>query len=54
MWGRKREEALSDQCQCGHDRDAHEHYRRGTECSLCDIRQCAQFQAVSVPQYSKA
>ena len=23
-------------CRCGHDREAHEHYRRGSECALCD------------------
>src|ERR1035441_9883706 len=23
-------------CQCGHDREDHRHYRRGSECSLCD------------------
>jgi len=22
-------------CGCGHGRDAHEHYRRGTDCALC-------------------
>jgi hypothetical protein len=22
-------------CRCGHDRPAHEHYRRGTDCGLC-------------------
>jgi len=22
-------------CRCGHDRLAHQHYRRGTECALC-------------------
>ncbi len=23
-------------CRCGHDGDAHDHYRRGTDCALCD------------------
>jgi hypothetical protein len=23
-------------CSCGHERRAHEHYRRGTDCALCD------------------
>jgi hypothetical protein len=27
-------------CSCGHERDAHEHYRRGTDCATCD---CARF-----------
>ena len=25
-------------CECGHDRKAHEHYRAGTDCSLCTCR----------------
>ena len=40
-------------CACGHIREAHEHYRRGSECSICDIRECSAFTAVSVPEYSK-
>ena len=31
---------LSRVCGCGHAKDAHEHYRRGTDCSACD---CARF-----------
>ena len=23
-------------CRCGHIQGAHEHYRRGTECALCE------------------
>ncbi|TDO18476.1 hypothetical protein EV580_1663 [Mycobacterium sp. BK086] len=23
-------------CKCGHDRPAHEHHRRGTDCALCE------------------
>jgi hypothetical protein len=23
-------------CDCGHDRGAHRHYRRGSDCALCD------------------
>ena len=26
-------------CRCGHSADAHEHYRKGTDCALCD---CAE------------
>lgn len=22
--------------RCAHDREAHEHYRRGSDCALCD------------------
>lgn len=25
-------------CKCGHNRDAHAHYRRGTDCALCQCR----------------
>ena len=28
-------------CRCGHDRQAHEHYRRGADCSLCE---CPRYQ----------
>jgi len=27
-------------CRCGHQKDAHEHYRRGTDCAACS---CAAF-----------
>jgi hypothetical protein len=27
-------------CTCGHPRQAHEHYRRGSDCALCG---CARF-----------
>lgn len=27
-------------CRCGHLSEAHEHYRRGTDCALCD---CARY-----------
>ncbi|MBF4594166.1 MULTISPECIES: hypothetical protein [Curtobacterium] len=25
-------------CVCGHVQDAHEHYRPGTDCALCDCQ----------------
>lgn len=28
-------------CRCGHDKDTHTHYRRGTDCSGCD---CVSYQ----------
>jgi hypothetical protein len=31
-------------CTCGHGFDAHEHYRRGTDCALCG---CPRFRAGS-------
>jgi hypothetical protein len=27
-------------CSCGHGKQAHEHYRRGTDCALCT---CARY-----------
>jgi hypothetical protein len=29
-------------CKCGHAANAHEHYRRGTDCGLCS---CPKFRA---------
>jgi len=31
-------------CTCGHQRAAHEHYRKGTDCALCD---CTKYRAPS-------
>jgi hypothetical protein len=28
--------ALRRPCRCGHSKDEHQHYRRGTDCSGCD------------------
>ena len=41
-----------DMCACGHAYEAHEHYRKGTECAICDVRSCSAFSAASVPEYS--
>ncbi|MBW4042389.1 MAG: hypothetical protein HIU86_09725 [Acidobacteria bacterium] len=30
-------------CVCGHARDAHEHYRRGTDCATCGPEVCPKF-----------
>jgi hypothetical protein len=30
-------------CVCGHAFAAHEHLRRGTECTLCGIASCPRF-----------
>jgi len=32
--------AVPGACTCGHARDLHEHYRRGTDCALCS---CPRF-----------
>ncbi|GAA2749544.1 hypothetical protein [Amnibacterium kyonggiense] len=30
-------------CVCGHAHDAHEHYRRGTDCAICGAETCPKF-----------
>ncbi|WP_375387375.1 hypothetical protein [uncultured Amnibacterium sp.] len=30
-------------CVCGHTHDAHEHYRRGTDCGTCGPEVCPRF-----------
>jgi hypothetical protein len=32
-------------CRCGHNRLAHEHYRKGSECALCE---CPRWSAPGV------
>lgn len=32
-----------DACVCGHDKEAHEHFRSGTECSLCPDHGCEKY-----------
>lgn len=34
-------------CICGHDRTAHEHYRSGSDCSLCPTRSCRKFRSAT-------
>ncbi|MFP5020213.1 hypothetical protein [Pseudonocardia phyllosphaerae] len=36
--------ATTDLCRCGHSRDAHEHYRPGSDCSACGSA-CGAFRA---------
>lgn len=33
-----------DLCRCGHERDAHDHYRAGTDCGVCGTA-CSAFHA---------
>lgn len=30
-------------CVCGHVRDAHEHYRPGSDCGVCGVAKCAAY-----------
>lgn len=34
-----------DLCRCGHVREAHEHYRRGSDCGICGMDGCRRFTA---------
>jgi hypothetical protein len=30
-------------CRCGHERDAHEHYRPGDDCGVCGPSRCRRY-----------
>jgi hypothetical protein len=30
-------------CSCGHGREAHEHYRKGSDCGICGVAGCAAY-----------
>ncbi|WP_433288992.1 hypothetical protein ACQPZQ_37585 [Pseudonocardia sp. CA-142604] len=32
-------------CTCGHAREAHEHYRPGTDCGVCGATGCSAYRA---------
>jgi hypothetical protein len=32
-----------DPCVCRHAREAHEHWRRGSDCGVCGPRRCARY-----------
>ena len=32
-----------DPCVCRHAREAHEHWRRGTDCGICGVSGCARY-----------
>jgi hypothetical protein len=33
-------------CACGHGKDAHEHYRPGSDCGVCGAADCEEFRPV--------
>ena len=41
--------AAPSPCRCGHQRDVHEHYRRGSDCAVCGVDGCARFRAAHGP-----
>ena len=38
-------------CGCGHPHVAHQHYRKGTDCALCD---CTRFGVARTPRQHRA
>jgi hypothetical protein len=40
-------------CVCGHAMNAHEHYRKGTDCAVCPAGECIAF-ALGVPSAPQA
>jgi hypothetical protein len=36
-------EPIVDPCACGHPKDAHEHFRPGTDCGACGAAHCEEF-----------
>jgi hypothetical protein len=36
-------EAGEVRCRCGHDHDLHQHFRAGTDCSVCGLAGCGRF-----------
>lgn len=43
---------LSGICRCGHPREAHEHYRRGSDCGVCGAVRCGGFTAATDDEVS--
>ena len=39
---------MKDECRCGHAFAAHEHFRRGTECVLCEPGACLRYRRVGL------
>lgn len=40
---RRRPPATADPCACGHRREAHDHYRPGSDCGACGSTRCPRF-----------
>jgi hypothetical protein len=36
-------------CACGHDKDAHKHWRPGSDCGACGADLCDRFHPVDMP-----
>jgi hypothetical protein len=42
----QRAHASTTECVCSHHHEAHEHYRRGSDCAICGPLACRSFRAV--------
>ena len=54
MIGRRRAHRPDDVCMCDHVRDAHEHYRPGTDCGVCGRPVCPEFRLAPAPTAAPA
>jgi hypothetical protein len=41
---------IASACTCGHIAEAHEHYRRGSDCAICGERTCGAYVAATSVQ----
>jgi hypothetical protein len=37
------ETPVGEICTCGHVREAHDHYRRGSDCGVCGAERCRRY-----------
>jgi hypothetical protein len=42
--------ASDDVCACGHIREAHQHFRRGSDCGVCGRVGCRRFRRQATAQ----
>lgn len=42
---------IVDPCTCGHPKEAHEHYRKGTDCGACGAGACSAYQPAEQPGF---
>ena len=38
--------SVDDPCLCGHGRDAHDHFRAGSDCGACGATDCGKYRSV--------
>ena len=42
---------MSPTCRCGHDREAHQHYRPGSDCGVCGYGACPYYLGPGVARH---